>query len=389
MLIIRRQVSCSVGPGACGEAIVAGIRNPSQQKTLRPLWHAREKVVTFNRELLTGARRPYEGANTMNVRLCPFLQFVGAAAAVVLVTLSGDGAWSQTRSINIVVPYNPGGPQDTVARVLAEQVGRAQGRTIVIENRPGASTAIGTEAVSRAAPDGNTLLINAPALVFTPYVRKVNYDPLTSFEPICYLASFPTVILVNNASPYRTFADLLSAARAKPGELTFASFGPATAEQVVFEMLRRAANVNMTFIPYPGYAPAVSALLGEHVTSVLADYSSSAQQLAAGKLRALVTLSRTRIEALPNVPTMADLGYKDIQLDGWSGLFAPAKTPKETVSQLADWFAAAAQAPEVKAKLVAQGYYPVGMCGNDFIAFVRKQHDEYGRAIRELNFKVE
>ena len=216
-------------------------------------------------------------------------------------------------------------------------------------------------------------------------VTLKSYPPSTGQQ----CARFPTVILVNSASPYQTLSDLLDAARARPGDLTFASFGPATAEQIAFEMLKRAANVNMTFVPYPGYAPAVSVLLGDHVTSVLADYSASAQQLAAGKLRAMATLSRTRIEALPNVPTMAELGYKDIELDFWSGLFAPAKTPKQTVSNLAGWFTAAIQLPEVRARLIGQGFYPVGICGSEFRTLVRKQYDEYGHAIRELNFKVE
>jgi tripartite-type tricarboxylate transporter receptor subunit TctC len=310
--------------------------------------------------------------------------------AALTVTLSAHGAWCQTsRLMNIIVPFNAGGPQDTVARLLADQVGRTQGRTIVIENRPGASTAIGTEAVSRAAPDGNSLLINGPVLLVTPHVRKVNYDPVISFEPVCYLVRFPTVILTNNASPYRTLADLLDAARAKPGDLTFAGFGPATPDQIAFETFKRATNVNMSFVPYPGYVPALNALLGGHVSSVLADYSASAQQIAAGKLRALVTLSRTRIDALPDVPTMAELGYKEIEYEPWSGLFAPAKTPKETVFQLASWFTAAIQAPEVRARLVSQGFYPVGMCGANFSAIIRKQNDEYGRAMRELNFKLE
>ncbi len=171
--------------------------------------------------------------------------------------------------------------------------------------------------------------------------------------------------------------------------MTFAGFGPATPDQIAFETFRRATNVNMSFVPYPGYVPALNALLGGHVSSVLADYSASAQQIAAGKLRALVTLSRTRIDALPDVPTMAELGYKEIEYEPWSGLFAPAKTPKETVSQLANWFTAAIQAPEVRARLVSQGFYPVGMCGANFSAVIRKQNDEYGRAIRELNFKLE
>src|SRR6516165_9322249 len=163
-----------------------------------------------------------------------FLYLVGLAAAVVVlsITLSGHVAWSQTaRTIKVVVPFSPGGVADFVARVLAEQIGRVQGETVVIQNRPGAGGAIGAEAVSRAAPDGNTLLMAFPDLLLASHLRKLNYDPLTSFEPICKLESYPTVIAVNSASPYRTLADLLNAARAKPGELALASIGPATAYQ--------------------------------------------------------------------------------------------------------------------------------------------------------------
>jgi tripartite-type tricarboxylate transporter receptor subunit TctC len=154
-------------------------------------------------------------------------------------------------------------------------------------------------------------------------------------------------------------------------------------------MLKRAANVNMTYVPYPGAAPAVNALLGEHLTSALVDYAGVAEQLKAGKLRALATGSRTRIELLPGVPTASESGYTDYEAELWIGVVAPAKTPKETVSQLAGWFTAAMQVAEVKAKLVAQGYVPVGMCGADFAAYIRKQYDDYGRAVREANIKAE
>jgi len=310
---------------------------------------------------------------------------VAAAVAVLSVTVTGHGAWSQTaRTIKVVVSVQPGGGTDFLARVLAEQIGRAQGPTMVIENRPGAGSIIGIEAVSRAAPDGNTLLINTPTFVVNPHLRKVNYDPVTSFEPICYLVDSPTVIVVNSASPYRTLADLLDAARAKPGDLTVAGSGFFF---IAFEMLKRVANLNMTFVPYPGAAPAVTALLGEHVTSVFTDYATLAEQLKSGKLRALATGSRTRAEALPDVPTVAESGYKDYDAKQWFGLLAPAKTPKETVSQLVGWFTAALQVPEVKAKLAIQGLYPAGICGADFGAFIRKQYDDYGRAIREANIK--
>jgi tripartite-type tricarboxylate transporter receptor subunit TctC len=312
------------------------------------------------------------------------------AAAVILVATSHREALSQTaRTIKIVVPLPAGGAGDTVARLLAEQVGRTQGSALMIENRPGAGSVIGTEAVARATPDGGTLLINAPYLLIGPQVKKVSYDPLTSFEPICYLVSSPGLIVVNGASPYRTLGDLLDAARAKPGELTFASVGPATAQQIGFERLKRAANVNMTYVPYPGGAPAINALLGGHVTAVFAEYAPLAEHIKAGALRALATSSRTRIEALPDLPTVAQSGYDDYEVDLWWSLFAPAKTPKETISQLAGWFTAAMQAPQVKAKLVAQGFTPVGMCGADFGALLRRQYDDYGRVIREANIKEE
>jgi tripartite-type tricarboxylate transporter receptor subunit TctC len=317
-------------------------------------------------------------------------QLAGIAVAVMLMSLSGYDSWAQaTKTIKIVVPAPPGGAGDILARLLGEQIGRAQGQTILIENRSGAGATIGAEAVSHAAPDGNTLLMAATDLLVSPHVRKVNYDLLAGFEPICALVNVPFVIAVNGASPYRTLADLLDAARAKPGDLTLAGFGPATASQIAFESLKRASKVDMTFVPYPGNGPAVNALLGEHVTSMLASYATVAEQLNAGKLRALATESRTRIELLPEVPTVAESGYRDYDVDYWLGILAPAKTPKGTVSQLASWFTAALQVPETKRKLVAQGLFPVGMCGADFAALLRKQYDEFGRVIRAANIKAE
>jgi tripartite-type tricarboxylate transporter receptor subunit TctC len=145
----------------------------------------------------------------------------------------------------------------------------------------------------------------------------------------------------------------------------------------------------MTFVPYPGGAPTVNALLGEHVTSAITDYPPITEQLKAGKLRTLATGSRKRIALLPDVPTVAESGYKDYEVDFWIGLFAPAKTPKETVSQLAGWFTAAMQAPEIKMKLAVQGLYPAVNCGADFAILLRKQYDDYGAVVRESNMKAE
>jgi tripartite-type tricarboxylate transporter receptor subunit TctC len=319
-----------------------------------------------------------------------FLHLAAVAVAVHWASPSGHGAWSQTtRTIKIVVAASPGGSLDFLARLLGEQIGQAQGQTVLIEDRAGAGGVIGAEAVWRAAPDGNTLLMTSPDLLVGQHLRKLNFDLMTSFEPICYLVNVPTVIAVNSASPYRTLSDLLSAARAKPGDLTLASIGPATAFQIAIESLKRAAKVDTTFIPYSGGAPVLNALLGEHVTSGFFSYSTMAEQLKAGKLRALATASRTRIEPLPEVPTVAESGYKDYEMDYWYGVLAAARTPKNAISQFAGLFTAALQAPEVKGKLIAQALYPVGICGADFAALLRKQYDAYGRAIREANIKAQ
>jgi tripartite-type tricarboxylate transporter receptor subunit TctC len=230
-----------------------------------------------------------------------FLQRVIAVAITVFV-LSGHGAWSQaTRTIKIVVPVLPGGALDTLARLLGEQIRHAQGQTVLVENRSGAGGMIAAEAVSRAAPDGNTLMMASPDFLTTSALRKLDHD--LRFEPVCYLVSVPNVIVVNSTSSYWTLADLLNAARAKPGDLTLASVGPASSLQIAFEKLKRAANVEMTFVSYPGAAPAINALLGEHVTSVLVSYSTVAEQLRSGKLHALAVTTTTRIAPLPDVPT--------------------------------------------------------------------------------------
>jgi tripartite-type tricarboxylate transporter receptor subunit TctC len=315
----------------------------------------------------------------------------GALAAISLTVpfAAYDAQAQAARITKLVVPFQPGGSADTLSRLLADQIGRARGATLIVENRPGAGAMIGYDEVSRAVPDGKTLLVNAPSFVIHPHLRKVSYDPLTGFEPICYLVRSPLVIVVNGASPYRTLADLLTAARAKPGELSLASVGPATIQHLAFEMLKRSADVDITFIPYSGNPAAVNALLGGHVTAILSNYENVIDQLNAGNLHALATGSVTRIEELPQVPTVSESGYGDYEAENWFGLVAPAKTPKDVVSQFAEWAKAALLAPEVKTKLVDMALYPVGMCGADFAAHLRKQYENYGRLIREGNLKAQ
>ncbi|HMH62972.1 MAG TPA: tripartite tricarboxylate transporter substrate binding protein [Bradyrhizobium sp.] len=295
---------------------------------------------------------------------------------------------AQTGVIKVVVPVPPGSAGDLIARLLTDQVGRLNNRSFVIEPRPGAGTMIGTEAVVRAPANGQTLLINSPFLLIGPHLRKLSFDPLASLDPVCYLVSSPGVLAVNAASPYRTFADLMEAVRTRPGQLTFASAGPGSTHQVGFEKLKHDAGLDFIYVPFSGGGPAINALLGNHVTAVLAEYAPLSEHLKAGTLRPLAVTSTARVAGLPGVPTIAET-YPGFEVDFWWGLFAPAHTPDALLSQLAEWFTAAMQKPEVKAKLNELGFFPAGICGQDFAALLRKQYEDYGRVIRSANMRTD
>ena len=297
-------------------------------------------------------------------------------------------ARAQTGQIKIIVPYTPGSGPDILSRLMANEIGRAQGLTVLVENRPGGGTIVGTEMVARADPDGGTLLLVGNSFAVNPALGKGSYD-IKSFAPVCHLASTPLVLVVKGDAPYRTLNDLIAAARAKPGELSLASGGPASALHVAFEVVRRAANVTMTYVPYGGTAPAINALMGGHVTSVFADYPTVVAQLQDGKLRGLVTTSPARVATLTDVPTLDETGLTKYDAEIFYGIVAPAKTQAEVLTRLSDWFLAALDAPDTKPKLSAQGLFRAGQCGAKFGAFLRTQVEDYTRIIRETGIKAE
>lgn len=311
-----------------------------------------------------------------------------AVSCVALALSIGSASAQSGKTIRLVVPVPPGASTDAVARLMAEQIGRAQGVTIVVENRPGASGMIGTEQVSRAAPDGNTLM-TANTYLIDAQTRKANYHPVTAFEPICYLVQSPAVFVVNSASPYRSLKDMLDDAKKKPGELSMAAVGPGSTFQMGFTQMTKTAGVTMTYVPYQGSAPAATAVMGQHVTSAFAGWAVVSENVKADKLRVLGVATAKRIEPLPDVPTFDEQGFKNLEVDNWFGIVAPAHTPKETIAQISGWLQAALKDPEVKAKLALQGLYPVGQCGDEFASYIRRRFDEYGVMIKESNIKTE
>ncbi len=326
-------------------------------------------------------------------------KFLGAAIGTVLSVLIVAGltfaccdhaAWSQAaRTVRVILPVPPGGAIDIFSRIVAEQISTTTGVNMVIESKPGAGGIIAAEYVAHAPPDGNTLLSNNNAILTGAILHKVNYDPLLSFEPICDLVTTPQIIVVNAASPYHTLAGLLDAARARPGELTIAAVGPNTTQHIGIERFKRLAHVDLTYVPFPGGAPTINALLGNHVTAAVLNWSEIGQQITAGSARPLATMAAQHIEPLPALPTVAESGFPGFETDVWFGVVAPAKTPRDVMTQLIDWFRTAVAAPQVKAKLVELALYPNPKCGADFDAHLHRQYELYNQAIHDIGIKTE
>jgi tripartite-type tricarboxylate transporter receptor subunit TctC len=296
-------------------------------------------------------------------------------------------AWVPGRIVRLVIPFPPGGASDILARLLAERISATSGQGMIIENRPGAGTVIATEAVSRATPDGTTLLVMANSFVINPNLRTLSYDPLTSFEHICFLAQSPHAIVVNSQSTINSFADLMTQAKAKPGEMTFASVGPNTTHHIAIEMLKRASGLPVTQVSYQGGGQALTNLIGGHLNAVQANYIEVKENLGTS-LRVIAVGGTQRLADLPDVPTIAELGFPEVIGVGWFGLVAPGSTPRTVTDEIAAQFKAALAIPEISAKLIAAGLIPEGRtCGADFLALLKTQHGRYAKAIKDAGLK--
>lgn len=317
-----------------------------------------------------------------------FLMRVARAATLALLVSSCVSLAQTPSTVKIIVPYAPGGSVDMLARVLGDEIGKAGGPSIVVEDRPGASTIIGTDAVARTAPDGGTVGMVANSFLINASIRKLSFDPLKSFEPICHLVDSPQVIAVNAASPYRSLEELIAGARARPGALTIGALGPATTQHVAAEMFKKYSKIDMTFVPYPGGAPAVNAIVGDQVSSTVANYVELKPFIAVGKLRPLAVLSAQRIAALPDVPTAREKGL-DFEITAWFAMVATGKTPKPAVNALIDHFKKALARPSIAEKLAQLELTPVGRCGDAFAAFLNEQNDVIGPMVRDAGIKLD
>ena len=309
--------------------------------------------------------------------------------ALLVFALCSPVASAQTPPLlKIVVPFPPGGAVDILARLMGEDIAREGGPSVVVENRPGASAIIGTEAVSRAAPDGGAVGVVAPSFLITAAIRKLPYDPFKSFEHVCRVVDSPQVVAVNAASPYKSFDDLVAAARAKPGALMVGANGPATTQHVVAEMVKKASKSDMTFVPFNGAAPSVTALLGNQIHVVVANYSEVKPFTDSGAVRLLLVTSPQRIAALPDVPTAREKGL-DFVITNWFGIVATGKTPKPALEAITGYVKKAMADAAMVEKLSQIQLIPSVLCGEAFVAFLKEQNDIYAAIVHEAGIKDE
>ncbi len=319
-----------------------------------------------------------------------FRMLAAACAATAVLALGSFGpsaAFAQSsKTLKIIVPYTPGSGPDIISRLMGEQIQKAGGPTIVVENRPGGGMTIGTEAAARAEPDGNTLLLVANAFVVNMATKRGNFT-LSNFEPVCNLASTPMPLVVQSNAPWKTLQELVADAKANPGKITFASGGPATSLHIAIEVLRLATKIDINYVPYGGSGPAVTALMGGHVQAVWADYPTVVSQIKSGTLRALVTTSPKRLAVLPGVPIMEETGITKYEAEIFYGLVAPAKTPPQAIKSLSDMLLAAMNTPEIKTKFEQQGLFPDGTCGAKFGAFLQDITADYEKITTAAGIK--
>lgn len=294
-----------------------------------------------------------------------------------------------SKPVRLVVPYSPGGGADNAARILATRLSTTLGQTVVIDNRPGGSGMIGAQAVAQAEPDGYTVLYDASAYAVNPALRKMAFDPAKDLVPVSLAVTVPNIFVVPPNAPYKSVQEFVDYARRNPGKLTYASYGAGSAAHLIGELLKNQAGIDLLHVPYKGGAPALTDLMGGQVDSYFSNAASGMSYVKSGKLRALAVTSSKRMAAMPDVPTLAESGFKDFEVLEWNGFFVPKGTPKEVVARLAKEVQAAVKDPATRQKLQGLGLDPVGSTPEEFGRFVQSEMTRWAGLVKSNRITVD
>ena len=319
----------------------------------------------------------------------------GAVCAAIFVSgliISGAASAESpfpSRPVHIFVPYPAGGGVDILARTLGDAVSKQWGQSVVVENRPGAGGVVASQTLVSSAPDGYTLMVVASGHATNPFLYpKIPYDMFKDFSSISILASSPNILLVRADSPFKTLADVIAAAKAKPGNLSFGESGNGTSTHLAGELLKKLADFQMTAIPYKGGAPAINDLVGGQIPMSFNNAPEATGQLEAGTLRPLAVTTPKRVPFLPNVPAMAETvpGY---DTEVWWGLLGPAGMPPDLVAKISRDFVAALKTDAVKDRLMKFGALPIGSSPQELDAKIRADYDKWGPIIKAAGITAE
>ena len=317
------------------------------------------------------------------------IPIIRAAAAVAVATLCAVASQPSSaqpfpaRPARIIVPFPPGQAADTFARLAAERLSATWGQTVIVENRAGGAGVIGAEAAARAKPDGYTVLMgSAGPISINPHVfSKLPYDAQKDFVPLAQIVALPLVIVAHPSLPVRSVKELIALARARPGQLQYASAGPATSQHLAGELFTSMAGVKMVHVPYKGSGPALQDLLGGHVTLMMDSLTSALPSIQSGKLRAIGVTTRERVSSAPAIPTIGEQlpGYEAV---GWIGALGIAGTPPDVTVRWTTDLAAIIREPAMRDRIVAQAAVPATLSGAEFGTFLLQQHELWGKVVR-------
>ena len=325
----------------------------------------------------------------LNRRRRPLLLAFAAMSLAVFSTGEAVARYPE-RTVRFVVPFAPGGGTDVVARTLAQDMAKDLGVAVVIENKPGAGTIIGTQAVAVSAPDGYTLLMGTFSHAVNPSLNaKLPYDPHRDFAAVALIARSFNVVVVNPKSPIKSIADLIAAAKANPGKLSYGTFGIGTSAHLAGELFKDMAKVDLTTVPYKGAAPAITDLIGGQIDVMFTTVASAASLIESGQLRAIAVTSAERSPAFPQLPTVAEAGVPGYAAESWYGLFAPAGTPADIIDRLNKSAASAVQSEAFKKLGVNEGLVVIARPPDELDRYVRSEEARWRRVIQDAGIKVE
>jgi tripartite-type tricarboxylate transporter receptor subunit TctC len=320
--------------------------------------------------------------------------FARVFVAVLLLAAFGAGAFAEdaypSKPVHIYVPYPPSGAVDIVARTLGDALGKAWNQSVVIENRPGAAGIIAEQALVQAPPDGYTLILVASGHALLPhFYDKLPYDTFKDFTPISQIGSSPNMLLVRADSPFKSVNDVIAAARAKPGTLSYGHAGNGTSPYLAGELFKYMAKVEITPVPYKGGAPALADLIGGQIPLTFNNIPESLGQVQAGTVRPLGVTTAERSPVLPNVPTIAETGVPGYDTGVWWGVFAPAGLPAAIQAKLAKDCADAVHTPAMQARLLQLGATPIGSTADALAKVTREDYEKWGPVIKAAGLKID